>query len=151
MVIAMSQEQQSPPSSGDPGPLSASTSADMVLNAAPAPPTTAIYATPNASGPPTGPVPSTASSFISSITSTLASIPASLPSAHYPPTLDTILSQITGTSDARQSLLSLSNTLRNGLPKESRDAIMAGILPGGQDPLGALDVRHNTLGVLWIL
>jgi len=28
---------------------------------------------------------------------------------------------------------------------------LAGILPGGQDPLGALDVRHNTLGVLWIL
>ncbi|KAF8327087.1 hypothetical protein F5887DRAFT_899097 [Amanita rubescens] len=88
---------------------------------------------------------------MSTITSTLASFPTS--SGNYPPTLDAILSQITNVNSihARLNLQSLSHNLRNGLPKESRDAILAGILPGGQDPLGALDVRHNTLGVLWIL
>ena len=42
----------------------------------------------------------------------------------------------------------LSNTLRHGLPKENKHAILATILAGGQDPL---DVGYDTLGVLWIL
>ena len=63
-------------------------------------------------------------------------------------TLDAILSEITSLSHKPGFL---SHALRNALPKESRDVILAGILPGGQDPLGALDVRSNTLGVLWIL
>ena len=123
----MSQEQQGAPNAGDPG---------IAVGAVPSTAPSAPDAVPKPA------------SFISTITSTLA---ASLPTGNYPPTLDTILAQITGTSNALQSLHALSNTLRHGLPKESRDAILAGILPGGQDPLGALDVGHDTLGVLWIL
>ena len=139
------------------GPLTPASSSGMIY-------TTSGQSPPGLSAPSTSETPApipkhtststVASSFLSTITSTLASIPASLPSSgNYPPTLDSILSQITnaGTIHPRQSLQSLSHTLRHGLPKESRDAILAGILPGGQDPLGALDVRHNTLGVLWIL
>ncbi|KAF8622982.1 hypothetical protein AX15_006580 [Amanita polypyramis BW_CC] len=119
-------------------------------------------------------IPTPTSSLAQTFAQTLASVSASFPSSsstqppiaiatpatsaaaaafalNYPPTLDTILVQITTTnSETRNGLVSLSNTLR-GLPKESRDAILAGILPGGQDPLGALDVVTNTLGILWIL
>ncbi|KAG6876742.1 hypothetical protein C0992_011973 [Termitomyces sp. T32_za158] len=61
--------------------------------------------------------------------------------------LDTILNQITTTNNA----VALNNSLRNNIPKESRDTILASFLSGGQDPLTVLDMRENTLGVLWIL
>ncbi|KAK2464707.1 hypothetical protein APHAL10511_003283 [Amanita phalloides] len=105
--------------------------------------------------PSTDPAISSSSSFIPTLVSALgsvsASISASMSTAAYPPTLDIILAQIAATTNTRASLVSLSNTFRNGLPKESREAILGGILPGGQDPLGTLDARHHTLGVLWIL
>ena len=112
----------------------------------------------------------TTPSLAQTLVQTLASVSASFPSPsstqpssvqgplptpglsfYYPPTLDTILVQITSTdARAKPSITTLSHSLR-GLPKESRDAILAGILPGGQDPLGTLDVGINTLGALWIL
>ncbi|KAF5383247.1 hypothetical protein D9615_004842 [Tricholomella constricta] len=64
-----------------------------------------------------------------------------------PESLDSILTQIT-TSNSPGAL---NHTLRNALPKESRDTILASALASGQDPLSVLDVRENTLGVLYIL
>ncbi|KAG5649762.1 hypothetical protein H0H81_002140 [Sphagnurus paluster] len=61
--------------------------------------------------------------------------------------LDSILQQITTSNNAA----ALNHTLRNALPKESRDTILASVLGSGQDPLCVLDVRQNTLGVLYIL
>ncbi|KAG6845052.1 hypothetical protein H0H87_001389 [Tephrocybe sp. NHM501043] len=63
------------------------------------------------------------------------------------PGLDTILTQITTTNNAG----ALNHTLRTTLPKETRDTILAGMLGSGQDPLSVLDMRENTVGVLWIL
>ncbi|KAG6860267.1 hypothetical protein C0995_013511 [Termitomyces sp. Mi166 len=61
--------------------------------------------------------------------------------------LDTILSLITTSNNAS----ALNHTLRTNLSKESRDTILASTLSSGQDPLTVLDMRENTLGVLWIL
>lgn len=61
--------------------------------------------------------------------------------------LDTILNQITTTNN----VAALNSSLRSHLSKESRDTILASTLSGGQDPLTVLDMRENTLGVLWIL
>lgn len=61
--------------------------------------------------------------------------------------LDTILNQITTSN----SSAALAHTLRNAIPKEARETILSSMLSGGQDPLSVLDVRQNTLGVLWIL
>jgi COP9 signalosome complex subunit 3 len=62
-------------------------------------------------------------------------------------TLDGILNQITTSNN----LVALSHTLRNILPKEVRDTILSSPLSSGQDPLSVLDVRVNTLGVLYIM
>ncbi|KAJ7842219.1 hypothetical protein B0H14DRAFT_2781256 [Mycena olivaceomarginata] len=61
--------------------------------------------------------------------------------------LDRILNEITTTSN----LVTLNHTLKNGLPKESRETILSSPLASGQDPLTILDMRQNTLGVLYIL
>ncbi|KAJ6606780.1 hypothetical protein B0H10DRAFT_2033551 [Mycena sp. CBHHK59/15] len=61
--------------------------------------------------------------------------------------LDRILNEITTTNN----LGALNHTLRNGLPKESREAILSSGLASGQDPLTVLDMRQNTLGVLYIM
>ncbi|KAH0578339.1 hypothetical protein H2248_003953 [Termitomyces sp. 'cryptogamus'] len=61
--------------------------------------------------------------------------------------LDTILNQITNSDNAQ----TLHHILRTNLSKDSRDTILASLLPSGQDPLTVLDMRENTLGVLWIL
>ncbi|PFH45807.1 hypothetical protein AMATHDRAFT_71071 [Amanita thiersii Skay4041] len=64
-------------------------------------------------------------------------------SAFMPP-LDAIFAQITTTGPG--------NIVLRSLPaRESRDTVLAGLLPGGQDPLTALNVQMNTLGVLYIL
>ncbi|KAG6876430.1 hypothetical protein C0993_003191 [Termitomyces sp. T159_Od127] len=60
--------------------------------------------------------------------------------------LETIVKQITTSSNAAALLSALRS-----LPRDSRDAILASTLEGGQDPLTVLDMRENTLGVLWIL
>jgi len=62
-------------------------------------------------------------------------------------TLDAVLHQIT----TANNLVALNHTLRNNLPRESRDIILASSLSSGQDPLSVLDLRVNTLGVLYIL
>ncbi|KAF4581663.1 hypothetical protein EYR40_002674 [Pleurotus pulmonarius] len=61
--------------------------------------------------------------------------------------LDSIIQQITTSNNIR----TLDQTLRNSLPKEARETILASMLPGGQDPLAILDPRVNTLGFLYIL
>jgi COP9 signalosome complex subunit 3 len=61
--------------------------------------------------------------------------------------LDTILTQITTSNSA----VALNHTLRNSLPKDARDTILSSVLASGQDPLTVLDMRENTLGVLFIL
>ena len=61
--------------------------------------------------------------------------------------LDGIVQQITTTTNFN----TLLQTLKTALPKEARDVILASSLSSGQDPLSVLDVRENTLGVLYIL
>ncbi|KAF8215703.1 hypothetical protein K438DRAFT_1954409 [Mycena galopus ATCC 62051] len=61
--------------------------------------------------------------------------------------LDRILNEITTTNN----LQALNLTLKNGLPKESRETILSSPLASGQDPLSVLDLRQNTLGVLYIM
>ncbi|KAJ7146448.1 hypothetical protein C8R44DRAFT_600063 [Mycena epipterygia] len=61
--------------------------------------------------------------------------------------LDRILNEITTTNN----LGALNHTLKNGLPKESRETILSSPLASGQDPLSVLDMRQNTLGVLYIM
>ncbi|KIL59923.1 hypothetical protein M378DRAFT_131069 [Amanita muscaria Koide BX008] len=96
-------------------------------------------------GPSNNPAPSSSSNPAPSPNPTVP-VPPSNPS--YQITPDAILAEITSLS---HKPVLLSQNLKSALPKESRDAILARLLPGGQDPLGALDVRTNTLGVLWIL
>ncbi|KAJ7583667.1 hypothetical protein C8J56DRAFT_831019 [Mycena floridula] len=62
-------------------------------------------------------------------------------------TLDSIVHTITTAT----SIATLNHHLRNALPKEAREAILAGTLANGQDPLEVLDFRAHTLGVLYIL
>jgi hypothetical protein len=50
-----------------------------------------------------------------------------------------------------QDLLALAHTLRTFAPDEQREHILAGVLPGAQDPLPLLNIHANTLGVLYIL
>ncbi|KAF8885334.1 hypothetical protein BD779DRAFT_1533952 [Infundibulicybe gibba] len=69
------------------------------------------------------------------------------PSSEPHPTLDAILNQITTSNNAA----ALGHTLRTALPRDTREAILAGLLGGGQDPLSVLDMRTNTLGALYIL
>jgi hypothetical protein len=61
--------------------------------------------------------------------------------------LDAILHQITTSNNT----VTLNQTIRTALPKESREMILAGPLASGQDPLSILDIQVNTLGVLYIL
>jgi len=61
--------------------------------------------------------------------------------------LDRVLNDITTSNN----ITALNHSLRNGLPKESRDAILAGALTSGIDPLAVLDMRVHTLGVLYIM
>lgn len=60
--------------------------------------------------------------------------------------LDTLIAQITSSNSPRE----LNNYLRN-IPNDTREVVLASTLSSGQDPLGILDVRVNTLGVLYIL
>ncbi|KAF8066863.1 hypothetical protein FPV67DRAFT_1417482 [Lyophyllum atratum] len=61
--------------------------------------------------------------------------------------LDSIINQITTSNN----VAALNHTLRNAIPKESRDTILSSPLANNQDPLTILDMRENTLGVLYIL
>ncbi|KIK68564.1 hypothetical protein GYMLUDRAFT_36025 [Collybiopsis luxurians FD-317 M1] len=62
---------------------------------------------------------------------------------------DGLVHQITTTNN----LEALAHTLRTpgGSGKEVREFILASSLSSGQDPLSVLDLRNNTLGVLYIL
>ncbi|KXN85814.1 COP9 signalosome complex subunit 3 [Leucoagaricus sp. SymC.cos] len=60
--------------------------------------------------------------------------------------LDTLIAQITSSTNPRQ----LNELLRN-IQNDTREVILASTLSNGQDPLGMLDVRVDSLGVLFIL
>ena len=62
-------------------------------------------------------------------------------------TLDNLFSDITTSNNP----IALNHTLRNCAPKDIRDTILASTLSNGQDPLSVLDVRSNTIGILYIL
>jgi COP9 signalosome complex subunit 3 len=64
-----------------------------------------------------------------------------------PHSMDAILNQITTTN----SIAALNQMLRTALPRDVRDSILASPLASGQDPLSVLDVRTNTLGILYIV
>ncbi|KAL0958361.1 hypothetical protein HGRIS_000503 [Hohenbuehelia grisea] len=61
--------------------------------------------------------------------------------------LDSLVAQIV----ASNNYPALEHTIRNGLPKDSRETILASALSSGQDPLTVLDLRAHTLGVLYII
>jgi len=60
---------------------------------------------------------------------------------------DNVVNQVAGAT----SIASLSNTLKNGISRDAREALLVSFLSNGQDPLIALDVRFHTLGILYIL
>jgi COP9 signalosome complex subunit 3 len=60
--------------------------------------------------------------------------------------LDTLIAQFTTSTNTRQ----INDFLKN-IPNDTREVILASTLSSGQDPLGILDVRVNSLGVLYIL
>lgn len=61
--------------------------------------------------------------------------------------LDRVLNDITTSNNPH----ALNHSIRNGLPKDSRDAILAEAMVSGIDPLTVLDMRVHTLGVLYIM
>jgi hypothetical protein len=61
--------------------------------------------------------------------------------------LATLVQHITGATSAA----ALAQTLRTFAPDEHRELVLAGMLPGMQDPLALLNIEANTLGVLFIL
>ncbi|KAI0795629.1 hypothetical protein C8Q75DRAFT_712166 [Abortiporus biennis] len=70
--------------------------------------------------------------------------PANAPQQLHP--IQAILQDIATTNDP----IKLNNQLKT-LSKDSRENILASLLPGGEDPLNALDPEFNTIGCLWIL
>lgn len=68
-------------------------------------------------------------------------------SSNAPVYADNVVNQVTGAI----SLAQLSHTLKNGISKDAREALLISFLSNGQDPLAVLDVRAHTLGVLYIL
>ncbi|KAF7770561.1 hypothetical protein Agabi119p4_6535 [Agaricus bisporus var. burnettii] len=60
--------------------------------------------------------------------------------------LETLIARITSTPNSR----TLNDYFRS-IPADTREVILASTLPSGQDPLSVLDVRTNTLGVVYIL
>jgi len=63
------------------------------------------------------------------------------------PSLDVVVVEITNTNNYSQ----LSHTLRTFAPNDVRDALLAGPLTNGQDPLTVLDIVQHTIGVFYIL
>ncbi|KAH7919829.1 hypothetical protein BV22DRAFT_1183035 [Leucogyrophana mollusca] len=61
--------------------------------------------------------------------------------------LDLVIANITSATNASQ----LNSWLRGFAPKDIRETILSSFLGSGQDPLSVLDIRANTLGVLYIL
>jgi COP9 signalosome complex subunit 3 len=60
--------------------------------------------------------------------------------------LETLIARIISSPSPR----TLNDYLRS-IPADTREVILASTLPSGQDPLNVLDVRANTLGVVYIL
>lgn len=60
--------------------------------------------------------------------------------------LETLIARITSTQNPRQL-----NEYFRSIPTDTREVILASTLSSGQDPLNILDVRNNTLGILYIL
>lgn len=62
--------------------------------------------------------------------------------------IDLLLTQLTAPNTG---INTLSNLLRNGIARETRETVLSSFLSNGQDPLILLDARSNTLAVLYIL
>ncbi len=60
--------------------------------------------------------------------------------------LDTLIAHITSTNSPRQ----LNDFLKN-IPNETREVLLASTYSSGQDPLNILNVRNNSLGILYML
>lgn len=73
---------------------------------------------------------------------------AAAPAQEQPKTLDELVQYLTATTDFAAAV---NGTLKNFGAKETRDALFASTLGGGQDPLEVLDPEANTLGYLYIL
>ena len=61
--------------------------------------------------------------------------------------MDVLLNQLTAPNTG---INTLSNLLKNVI-RETRETVLSSFLSNGQDPLMLLDVRSNTLAVLYIL
>ena len=61
--------------------------------------------------------------------------------------IDVLLNQLTAPNTG---INALSNILKNVI-RETRETVLCSFLSNGQDPLMLLDVRSNTLAVLYIL
>ena len=68
-------------------------------------------------------------------------------SSNAPVYADNVVNQVSNATSISQ----LSHTLKNGISKEAREALLISFLSNGQDPLAVLDIRAHTLGVLYIL
>lgn len=66
---------------------------------------------------------------------------------HVTPSLETLVLDITQSN----SPSALNQRLKAFGVRETREPILASLLPGGQDPLSLLDVHRNTLGYLYLL
>lgn len=67
------------------------------------------------------------------------------------PTAAESLSSIVNQIKTTTNLTTLSNALRNNLPKDTRETILASPMESGADPLLALEIRPHTLGIIYIL
>ncbi|TRM59581.1 hypothetical protein BD626DRAFT_507623 [Schizophyllum amplum] len=61
--------------------------------------------------------------------------------------LDSVLRLITASNNP----VALHHSIKNVLPKDTREAILSSSTSDGRDPLALLDVRQHTLGMLWII
>jgi hypothetical protein len=67
--------------------------------------------------------------------------------AHNDIHIDVLLNQLTAPNTG---INTLSNLLKNAI-RDTRETVLCSLLSNGQDPLMLLDVRSNTLSVLYIL
>ena len=66
-----------------------------------------------------------------------------------PTTLEGVLTAITTNQDHTALVSTLRSVGNDDI--ERREGLFASFLPGGQDPLLALDARRNTVGILFLL
>ncbi|KAH7907115.1 hypothetical protein BJ138DRAFT_1160881 [Hygrophoropsis aurantiaca] len=85
----------------------------------------------------------------SSASATSTMVPPTIPNLNDPPhgSLDSIVLTITSATN----LVHLNTSLRNFGIRDGREGTLSKLLADGQDPLDVLDIKTNTLGLLYIL